>query len=191
MVLQQLKPLYIAHKPMKTTPNCVEKGFYEREQDERKLLLLMCKNAAKSRVGEKDGEHYDLKKIVYGILLIAAALTILLLTFQDAAGTVKLSEGLRLWLERFGLKSDFHSIRSNAHLVLYFLFGIVLCLYGRECGWRWWVVLAVGCGIGLIDESIKVLLPTREFDFVDLVKDWIGIGLAAFVVLILKRSEAR
>ena len=118
-----------------------------------------------------------MKKIVYGILLIAAVLTILLLTFQDAAGTVKLSEGLRLWLERFGVKSDFHSIRSNAHLVLYFLFGIVLCLYGRECGWRWWVVLAVGCCVGLIDEGIKVLLPTREFDFVDLVKDWVGVAV--------------
>ena len=143
------------------------------------------------RVWETDGEHNDVKKKVYGILLIAAVLTILLLTLQDAAGTVKLSEGLRLWLERFGLKSDFHSIRSNAHLVLYFLFGIVLCLYSRECGWNWWVILAAGSCVGLIDESIKVLLPTREFDFVDLVKDWVGIGLAAFVVLILKRSEAR
>ena len=119
-----------------------------------------------------------MKKRVYGILLIAAALTILLLTLQDSAGTVKLSEGLRLRLERFGLKSDFHSFRSNAHLVLYFLFGIVLCLYGRECGWNWWVILTVGCCAGLIDEGIKVLLPTREFDVVDLVKDWVGIGLA-------------
>ena len=151
----------------------------------------MCKNAAKARVGETDGEHNDVKKRVYEILLLAAVVVILLLTLQDAAGTVKLSEDLRLWLERFGLKSDFHSFRSNAHLVLYFLFGIVLCLYGRECGWRWWVIILVGCGVGLIDESIKVLLPTREFDFVDLVKDWVGIGLAVFVVLILKRSEAR
>ena len=127
---------------------------------------------------ETDEERNDVKKRVYGILLIAAALTILLLTLQDSAGTVKLSEGLRLWLERFGLKSDFHSIRSNAHLVLYFLFGIVLCLFGRECGWRWWVILAAGCCVGLIDEGMKVLLPTREFDFVDLVKDWGGIIFA-------------
>lgn len=128
-----------------------------------------------------------MKKRVYGILLIAAALTILLLTLQDAAGTVKLSEGLRLWLERFGLKSDFHSIRSNAHLVLYFLFGIVLCLYGRECSWSWWVVLAVGCCVGLIDEGIKVLLPTREFDFVDLVKDWVGVAVAVLMIWLVKR----
>lgn len=140
------------------------------------------------RVWETDGEHNDVKKRVYGILLIAAALTILLLTLQDAAGTVKLSEGLRLWLERFGLKSDFHSIRSNAHLVLYFLFGIVLCLYGRECGWSWWVIILIGCGIGLIDESIKVLLPTREFDFVDLVKDWVGVTAAMLVIWLIKRK---
>ncbi len=55
-------------------------------------------------MGETDGEHNDLKKKVYGILLVAAVLTILLLTLQDSAGTVKLSEGLRLRLERFGLK---------------------------------------------------------------------------------------
>ena len=128
-----------------------------------------------------------MKKRVYGILLIAAALTILLLTLQDAAGTVKLSEGLRLWLERFGLKSDFHSVRSNAHLVLYFLFGITLCLYGRECGWNWWVIILIGCGIGLIDEGIKVLLPTREFDFVDLVKDWVGVTAAMLVIWLVKR----
>ena len=137
---------------------------------------------------ETDGEHNDLKKKVYGILLIAATLTILLLTLQDSAGTVKLSEGLRLWLERFGLKSDFHSIRSNAHLVLYFLFGIVLCLYGRECGWSWWVILAAGCCVGLIDEGIKVLLPTREFDFVDLVKDWVGVTAAMLVIWLIKRK---
>ena len=135
---------------------------------------------------ETDGERNDVKKRVYGILLIAAALTILLLTLQDSAGTVKLSEGLRLWLERFGLKSDFHSIRSNAHIILYFLFGIVLCLYGRECGWRWWVILLVGCSVGLIDESIKVLLPTREFDFVDLVKDWVGVAAAMLVIWLTK-----
>lgn len=135
---------------------------------------------------ETDEERNDVKKRVYGILLIAAALTILLLTLQDSAGTVKLSEGLRLWLERFGLKSDFHSIRSNAHLVLYFLFGIVLCLFGRECGWRWWVILAAGCCVGLIDEGMKVLLPTREFDFIDLVKDWVGVVAAMLVIWLTK-----
>lgn len=131
-----------------------------------------------------------MRKIVYGILLLVAVVAIMFLTFQDAAGTVRLSEGLRLWLERFGIHSDFHSFRSNAHLVLYFLFGIVLCLFGRECGWSWWVILVVGAGVGLIDESIKVLLPTREFDVVDLVKDWIGVALAILVIRITEKRTA-
>ena len=134
-----------------------------------------------------DGDNNDLKKRVYGILLAAAVIAILLLTFQDSAGTVRLSEGLRLWLERFGIHSDFHSFRSNAHLVLYFLFGLILSLFGRECGWRWWVILVVGCCVGVVDEGIKVLLPTREFDLFDLVKDWIGVVAAMLVIWITEK----
>ena len=47
------------------------------------------------------------------------------------------------------------------------------------------MVLAVGAGVGLIDESIKVLLPTREFDLVDLLKDWIGVAMAMLVIRLL------
>ena len=88
-------------------------------------------------ISKSRGENNDLKKIVYGILLAAAVIAILFLTFQDSAGTVRLSEGLRMWLERFGVYSDFHSFRSNAHLVLYFIFGLILTLLGREYGWSW------------------------------------------------------
>jgi len=131
-----------------------------------------------------------LKKIVYGILLAAVLITILLLTLQSPQGTVRLSEGLRLWLERFGIHSDFHSIRSNAHLVVYFIFGLILSLFGRECGWRWWVIFLVGAGVGLIDESIKILLPTREFDVVDLMKDWGGVTVAMLVIKITEKRTA-
>lgn len=132
-----------------------------------------------------------MKKIVYGILLAAAVIAILFLTFQDSAGTVKLSEGIRLWLEQFGIHSDFHSFRSNAHLVVYFVLGLVLSLYGREAGWHWYVVLAVGCGFGLLDEGMKIWLPTREFDVFDLMNDWIGVAVAMLVVRLLglKKNE--
>ena len=148
----------------------------------------MCKKRRR-RVWKTDGDNNDLKKRVYGILLAAAVIAILLLTFQDSAGTVRLSEGLRLWLERFGIHSDFHSFRSNAHLVEYFLFGLILTLFGRECGWSWWVILVVGAGIGLIDEGIKVLIPTREFDVIDLVKDWIGVAVAVSVNLAIGKRK--
>ncbi len=49
------------------------------------------------------------------------------------------------------------------------------------------MILAVGCCAGLIDEGIKVLLPTREFDFVDLVKDWVGVAIAVLMIWLVKR----
>ena len=129
------------------------------------------------------------KKTVYGILLAFVLLSILLLTLQDPEGTVRLSETLRLQLEKIGFQNDFHSFRSNAHLPVYFILGIVLGLFGRSCGWPWWNVAALGCGFGLLDEGIKVLLPTREFDAVDLVKDWVGIGLGTAVVWVSTKER--
>ena len=128
-----------------------------------------------------------MKKAVYGLLLAAAVAAILLLTFQDAEGTMRLSEGVRLWLERHGIHSDSHSLRSNAHLVLYFALGVALSLFGRECGWKWWVILLAGCAIGLADESIKVLLPAREFDMIDLCKDWAGVTGAYCLISFFSR----
>lgn len=129
------------------------------------------------------------KKTIYGILLVVVLVSILLLTLQDPEGTVRLSETLRLQFEKLGFHSDSHSFRSNAHLPVYFFLGVVLSLFGRVCGWRWWIVVALGCGFGLLDEGIKVLLPTREFDAVDLVKDWIGIGLGTAAVWMLQKRR--
>ena len=118
------------------------------------------------------------KKTVYGALLIVFLVLNLFLTLQSPDGTGGPIEGLRLWLERFGITTTFHGIRSNAHLVIFFVFGVILSLFGRDCCWSWWGIILIGCGIGLIDEIIKELLPTREFDVVDLIKDWVGIIFA-------------
>ena len=48
------------------------------------------------------------------------------------------------------------------------------------------MILAVGCGVGLIDEGMKVVLPTREFDFVDLVKDCVRMAVAMIVIWLTK-----
>lgn len=122
------------------------------------------------------------RKIIYGVLLFTIIAAIAGLTFQDAAGSVKLSESVRGILERIGIHTEFHGIRSNAHLVLYFIFGLVLCLFCREIGLNWWITLLIGFGFGLLDESVKILLPTREFEAADLLRDWVGIALAAFAV---------
>ena len=127
------------------------------------------------------------RRKVFGILLVGVLLLNAFLTFQSAEGTVKLSEGLRLWLEQFGFRSDFHSFRSDAHLIMFFLIGIFLGLFCRECYWPWKLIILIGFLVGCIDEGIKVILPTREFDLVDLFKDWIGLGVAFFALIIKER----
>lgn len=134
------------------------------------------------------------KKTFFGIILITILLLNLFLTLQSSEGTVSLSEGLRTWLEQFGIHSDSHSIRSNAHLVVYFVLAVALILYGREVGWKWWVIILIGWGIGVVDEGIKVLLPTREFDASDLMRDFIGVmmavGITGFIRKQLKRKSS-
>ena len=48
----------------------------------------------------------------------------------------------------------------------------------------------MGAGVGLIDEGLKVLLPTREFDVVDLVKDWVGVAVAMLMIKITEKRTA-
>ena len=128
------------------------------------------------------GHHSNRKRHIYGALFITILLTNLFLTLQKPEHTVALSESIRLFLEQFGIHSDFHSFRSNAHLLVYFVLGIPLALYGRESGWKWWVMILIGCTIGVIDEGIKALLPTREFDVTDLMRDFIGVAVASCCV---------
>ena len=129
------------------------------------------------------------RRIVFGILLIAVAVSILALTFQDSEGSMDLSEGFRHLIERIGIFTDSHGVRSNIHLPLYFLLGIAICLFGRASGWNWWVIILVGCAFGFMDESIKNWLPFREFDFIDLTKDWIGIATAVGLVAMIEHRR--
>ena len=151
-----------------------------------KTITSNRQKCAEGAGGDEKREKDVRKKTIYGTLLVAILALNLFLTLQSPEGTVGLSEGLRHWLERFGYFTDFHTFRSNAHLVMFFVFGVILSLFGRACGWNWWVILAVGCCVGLIDEGIKVLLPTREFDVVDLVKDWVGVAAAMLVIWLTK-----
>ena len=54
-----------------------------------------------------------------------------------------------------------------------------------------WIGAAIGCGIGVVDEGIKVLLPGREFSTGDLIRDFIGEGIAVLVVLGIRLLRGR
>ena len=129
----------------------------------------------------------EIKILIYGVALLFVIIFMVFLTLQNPEGTVKLSEDLRLWFEQFGYISDFHSFRSNAHLVVYFVFGTALSLLCIEIGIKWWKTIIIGCAFGLIEELIKIILPTREFDIYDFIRDCIGVIIAYCIVSIFYR----
>ena len=121
-------------------------------------------------------------KKFWGILALIVIFTIFYLTFQSPSETMGLSERFRIWLSGIGIVWDSPTVRSNAHLPEYFALGVTLCLWG---GWK--KALWIGSLVGIIDETIKIILPTRHFDLIDLLKDFIGIALGALLVVLIRK----
>ena len=92
-----------------------------------------------------------------------------------------------MWLENQGLMIESHALRSNIHILEYFILGLAVLAFGMSRGWKLSTCVIIGFLIGLIDEGIKVLLPTREFDVVDLVKDWVGVVVAVGMIALKNR----
>ena len=118
----------------------------------------------------------------WGILVLIVIAIIFYLTFQSPSQTMGLSEGVRGWLASHGIFLDSSTVRSNAHLPEYILLGISLCLF---VGWK--KALLFGPLVGIIDEVIRIPLPTRHFDIIDLLKDFAGVILGVLLVVILKK----
>ena len=113
--------------------------------------------------------------------MILALLMVLFFTFQNPEKSRVLSETVRGWLGNIGIQVEYKSLRSNIHILEYFLVGLAVCGFCRSRGWRVWIGAVIGCGIGVVDESFKVLLPGREFSTGDLVRDFIGVGIAVIL----------
>ena len=127
------------------------------------------------------------KKLAFGVLAVLAFATVLYLTFQGPKETTQLSGGFQAWLfMTFGWDIEMHTLRSNIHFVEYFGVGLTLALFARSMEWKRWAVWALiaGCAFGLLDETIKIFLPTREFDGIDFIKDCIGIAAAIGTVYV-------
>lgn len=123
-----------------------------------------------------------MRKILTVMLLLIVAGAVLYLTFQSPQETTSLSEAFREKAMLIGYKGGSIRFRSDIHLVEYFIVGIAVAVFGIVMKYPVWIPGVMGCGFGLIDECIKILLPTREFDAVDLIKDCAGVWLAVAVV---------
>ena len=123
--------------------------------------------------------------------LILAILMILFFTFQNPDQSRDLSEEIRFWLGRVGIEAEYKTLRSNVHILEYFIVGLALCGFCTSRRWKNWVGIIAGCGIGLLDESVKTLLPGREFSTGDLIRDFVGVtmGVFCFEALNLIRSR--
>ena len=138
------------------------------------------------------------KKKVAAIFLILAIFMVLFFTFQEPERSRDLSEAVRMWLEKIGIQVEYKSLRSNIHILEYLIVGLAVCGFCGSRGWKVWIGAAIGCGIGVVDEGIKVLLPGREFSTGDLVRDSIGVGIAVCCVeafkllrLLIGREKSR
>lgn len=122
---------------------------------------------------------------IAAILLIIALAMVLFFTFQQPEQSRELSETVRIWLENIGISVEYKELRSKVHILEYFIVGLAVCGFCRSRGWKAWIDLVAGCVIGVLDESIKVWLPGREFSFRDLIMDFAGIGVAiCFYVIV-------
>ena len=50
-----------------------------------------------------------------------------------------------------------------------------------------WIGAAIGCGIGVVDESLKLILPGREFEVRDLTRNFIGVITAVVLVSVIAK----
>lgn len=126
-----------------------------------------------------------MRKKTAAIFLILALLMVLFFTFQNPEKSRILSESVRMWLGNIGIQVEYKSLRSNIHILEYFIVGLAVCGVVR----RNWLRIVIGCGIGVIDEGIKAPLLGREFEVRDLKRNFIGVITAVVLVsVITKRS---
>jgi hypothetical protein len=126
-----------------------------------------------------------LKKVSI-VLLALVVFGVLISTFQGPTQTTYLSETVRGWV---GYKGDSVHFRSDVNYVEYFIVGLVMAVFGLSMRWKFWILGVIGCGFGLLDEVIKIALPTREFSSVDLIKDFAGIWMAVGLVYGISRIK--
>ena len=157
--------------------------------------------------GRENRPYNLLFKLCAWIPAVFAAGMIIALTLQQPQGTIGLSESAQRWLinawqrlwpgrDAPAWMMDMHAIRSMAHIPEYAVLGCGLlfaCRPSRSGSVRRCcaLTLVIGGLAGLADETLKIVLPTREFDLGDWGLDLLGLLLAVGGWLLLKTIRRR
>ncbi len=139
-----------------------------------------------------------LDKRIRQILPIVMMLIVITVgTTQPPSETISVSKGLQDLCKELipnvsgRWATDMHWFRSLLHLPLYFMLGIIAAFSFRKV----WVSLGICSFIALADETLKIFLPTREFEVRDIIIDAIGflvgIGLVALCRWIGSKRKIR
>ena len=131
------------------------------------------------------------KRIVFGILAFIYVLIIFFLTCQGMKETEALSDGVNSIVQKSGIIMPEHDLRNLFHVPMYFIFGILLLLFFDSMSWKLGRIIVLGSFVGFVDEFIKIFLPTREFDFFDLIRDFVGLLLAFIFYVMIKEQFKR
>lgn len=126
-----------------------------------------------------------MKRIIAGVVLIAVIGGVLFLTLQGPKETTELSDKVWKKAAKLGYKGTKTQFRSDFHMVEYFVVGIVMILFCLAMGWKMVTGACIACALGLLEETLKIFLPTREFSWIDFGKDCIGVGIAFVLALVI------
>ena len=132
-------------------------------------------------------------KRFFPILVVIAFMTFF--TFQSTEATMKVSDGVQIFVKSIysGVPArwnyDKHWVRSLLHIPLYFVLGSVVCAtlhHARKS-------LVICTIVAIADETIKIFLPTLEFEGRDIAIDAIGfvigIGIVSLINGIIELSK--
>lgn len=134
------------------------------------------------------------KKMIYikrFWLIIFVLAIIAFLTFQSHEETLRLSYGMQYYFKLIIPNAsgrwtvDMHWFRTLLHVPLYFVLGIS----AGFCIKNSWKAIGICSLVALSDETLKIFLPTREFQAIDLGFDAIGFLMGIVVVLLLRQIK--
>ncbi len=134
-----------------------------------------------------------MKRVLGFIPVVIVVELILFLTLQSIQETVFLSESFRRWLISLCGRFGFYEagkwldssiiIRRIGHVIEYFVLGIAAAISLKR---KRYALLFCLC-ISVADQIIKIYVPGRHFDWMDLMFDAMGYVIGLSVVWIAKQ----
>ena len=127
------------------------------------------------------------------VLFLLAVLLILGLTLQNSDRSAELSQSVQKLLQKAlpSIAEDGNRVRKYAHTAEYFLLGTASAFLFRKDKHGPLKALLLCAAVSLSDQTLKILVPGREFDWTDFPFDAAGIGAGIGIEWIIDDVKRR